>query len=464
MLTCALLAAAAAAAEGAPAAGGAAARRAAAGESVGRDADAAAAGAGEGRRARLRAWAAAVAASGEFRKRLWERGPHVFRSAAGGMLEGALTLERVLQMADRGEVSADANANSFFDPASRDDGRFVTAPWRPAGGGATLSRADITAGLGSAGLLMSHAEAAEEFSADAAGAFADAFGFVTGANVYVTMQGSRIAAPPHTDRTDSFILQTEGCKRWRVRRPSIMLPVWGIHGSGQWGKSGKRLPSGHGGKLLLDRTLHPGDVLWIPRGMVHETSTPESCNDSCPAGGSCAAGASVSITLSLLSETLLVVNEKLLRCAAHLDGRCGPGRRGPEGRCEGADAITAAARRHLLLRRVPNFGFLNTSARAASRAVRKGFALAGLEPPPKGVRRRAARRMARVVAKCVKHARKWHYRGSEWGRAALPQRQGAVQRALTNSPDCNALEECLGGTFADRDHYDPAELRGYGSS
>ena len=52
--------------------------------------------------------------------------------AAGGLFAGAVTVGGLYALADRG-LPAD-HGNGFLDPASRDDGRFVTAPPKGAAG------------------------------------------------------------------------------------------------------------------------------------------------------------------------------------------------------------------------------------------------------------------------------------------------------------------------------------------
>jgi hypothetical protein len=47
----------------------------------------------------------------------------------------------------------------------------------------------------------------------------EAFGFPVALNLYLTNPGQRTSAPPHTDKQDVFVLQTQGRKRWRVYAP-----------------------------------------------------------------------------------------------------------------------------------------------------------------------------------------------------------------------------------------------------
>ena len=47
----------------------------------------------------------------------------------------------------------------------------------------------------------------------------EAFQLPVALNMYVTNPGQRTSAPPHTDKQDVFVLQTQGRKRWRVYAP-----------------------------------------------------------------------------------------------------------------------------------------------------------------------------------------------------------------------------------------------------
>jgi Cupin superfamily protein len=94
-------------------------------------------------------------------------------------------------------------------------------------------------------------------------------------NMYITAAGKRISAPPHTDKQDVCIIQTQGCKAWKVFAipdPS-MKPNSDIFARG---KGDDNLPLHtlkETSELLLDTTIYPGDVLFIPAGFPHTTST-----------------------------------------------------------------------------------------------------------------------------------------------------------------------------------------------
>ena len=65
---------------------------------------------------------------------------------------------------------------------------------------------------------------------------------------------------------DSFIIQTEGRKLWRVFRPNrqLMRPLEDLHMPDR-GKNGDILYMEDVGELVLDVSLDQGDVLYVPR-------------------------------------------------------------------------------------------------------------------------------------------------------------------------------------------------------
>ncbi|XP_004645780.1 ribosomal oxygenase 2 isoform X2 [Octodon degus] len=88
------------------------------------------------------------------------------------------------------------------------------------------------------------------------------FGSLVGSNVYITPAGSQ-GLPPHYDDVEVFILQLEGEKHWRLYAPTVALArEYSV-------KSETRL-----GVPMLEFTLKPGDLLYFPRGTIHQADTP----------------------------------------------------------------------------------------------------------------------------------------------------------------------------------------------
>ncbi|GMH40109.1 hypothetical protein BSKO_08013 [Bryopsis sp. KO-2023] len=86
-------------------------------------------------------------------------------------------------------------------------------------------------------------------------------GCLVGCNAYITPKGTQGLAPHHDD-VELFICQTEGSKTWRLHTPinNYSLPA---------------LPSGNlsqeeAGEPIKEVTLNVGDVLYMPKGTVHQ--------------------------------------------------------------------------------------------------------------------------------------------------------------------------------------------------
>ncbi|VDP87131.1 unnamed protein product, partial [Echinostoma caproni] len=93
------------------------------------------------------------------------------------------------------------------------------------------------------------------------------FGCFVGANVYLTPPGTQGFAP-HYDDIEAFIMQLEGSKNWRVyapRTPSEKLPR----------ESSPNFTQEELGKPVMTVTLKPGDLLYLPRGFIHQGTTPD---------------------------------------------------------------------------------------------------------------------------------------------------------------------------------------------
>ncbi|XP_068187142.1 ribosomal oxygenase 2 [Antennarius striatus] len=88
------------------------------------------------------------------------------------------------------------------------------------------------------------------------------FGALVGSNVYITPQGSQ-GLPVHYDDVEVFILQLEGQKRWRLYSPTVPLATE------YSAESEDRI-----GCPTHDIILQAGDLLYFPRGTIHQAGTP----------------------------------------------------------------------------------------------------------------------------------------------------------------------------------------------
>ena len=98
------------------------------------------------------------------------------------------------------------------------------------------------------------------------------FHCMVGANIYCTPPHSAQGFAPHYDDIDAYILQLEGYKRWKVYQP--IQPNERLPRTSSRDYTTQDLMSI---EPVLDVVLGPGDLLYLPRGWIHQACTiPES--------------------------------------------------------------------------------------------------------------------------------------------------------------------------------------------
>lgn len=98
---------------------------------------------------------------------------------------------------------------------------------------------------------------------------AEHFSSFVGANVYLTPAGTQGFAP-HWDDIDAFVLQLEGKKKWKVYKPRNDEEELPLVSSGNLDR--EELEE----SPIIETTLETGDLLYMPRGFIHEA---QSCED-----------------------------------------------------------------------------------------------------------------------------------------------------------------------------------------
>ena len=92
-------------------------------------------------------------------------------------------------------------------------------------------------------------------------------------NTYLTPPNAA-AVKAHADDRDVFVIQVLGEKKWKVYKD---IPIKYPSNHEQVGKNGLKVPEEIlNKKPLFDITLRAGDVLYMPRGYVHEAETSKS--------------------------------------------------------------------------------------------------------------------------------------------------------------------------------------------
>lgn len=95
---------------------------------------------------------------------------------------------------------------------------------------------------------------------------------VSSTNIYITPPGRQVATPPHVDFTGSWMVQLNGRKKWKLwAKEDVLLPVYKRHIIGR--DEDDNIHEDMLGKPTMEVILNPGDLLWVPRGCIHSTST-----------------------------------------------------------------------------------------------------------------------------------------------------------------------------------------------
>uniref|UniRef100_A0AAY4DKM5 Bifunctional lysine-specific demethylase and histidyl-hydroxylase n=1 Tax=Denticeps clupeoides TaxID=299321 RepID=A0AAY4DKM5_9TELE len=88
------------------------------------------------------------------------------------------------------------------------------------------------------------------------------FGSMVGANIYLTPAGTQGFAP-HYDDIEAFVVQLEGKKHWRVYSPRSDEETLSLVSSPNFSQSVI-------GKPIMEVVLEAGDLLYFPRGFIHQ--------------------------------------------------------------------------------------------------------------------------------------------------------------------------------------------------
>ena len=88
-----------------------------------------------------------------------------------------------------------------------------------------------------------------------------------GCNVYLTPAKAQGFAP-HYDDIEAFVLQVEGQKRWRVYKPATKGDLLPRYSSADLEQN--MIDEDY---VVIDVVLNPGDMLYFPRGWVHQASS-----------------------------------------------------------------------------------------------------------------------------------------------------------------------------------------------
>lgn len=113
----------------------------------------------------------------------------------------------------------------------------------------------------------------------------DVTGSSVGLNLYISAPEA-VALPPHTDRYDVIVIQTTGAKRWRVCTPSPVFSngssiadaaqLLELHRHSPLGCTTHAHAAADPDLECNEHVMEPGDVLYLPKGVVHSAVTASS--------------------------------------------------------------------------------------------------------------------------------------------------------------------------------------------
>ena len=203
----------------------------------------------------------------EFLAEHWERRPLVVERGAPGRYDDLLSEAEVERLLTSGGLRFPGFrlVKAGEQLAVRD---YTTdIPWRPSGftGTADVDRVLAEWERGATIVLQGlHLHRPE------LGAFCRSLertlGHPAQVNAYYTPRAAQ-GLPVHHDTHDVFVLQVSGEKRWLVYEPALELPLRNQKYSAELGGPGEP---------VHDLVLRPGDMLYLPRGWLHEALTSDS--------------------------------------------------------------------------------------------------------------------------------------------------------------------------------------------
>ncbi|KAJ1460990.1 cupin superfamily protein-domain-containing protein [Pelagophyceae sp. CCMP2097] len=211
---------------------------------------------------------------GEFYRDVYERkGLHI-KNRGADFLQGWLTSAEVLapEILKQLKYGVDLDVTRF-------DGRkrLSVRPRGAADGAAADDAAFVRKAFEDSGATVRLRCPQQRFAAvhSLCAALEDEFGSTVGANAYLTPASGQGFAP-HWDDVDVFVLQLEGSKRWRVYAPPSAEARLPRRSSSDFAGAGALKAAGYGAPhdVLLER----GDVLYLPRGFVHEAAATEDAS------------------------------------------------------------------------------------------------------------------------------------------------------------------------------------------
>ncbi len=201
----------------------------------------------------LLAWLVSPISKGRFFSDYWEKKPLVINRETPDYFSHLLSFKDIDTVITSPETK---HPNVFLTNADKDDKELAYI-----GRNNTIDTAKIYEGYtnGSTIVLNGLHKRIKEL-ASFCRRLEKEFSFPFQTNIYMTPSASK-GFKTHYDSHDVFVLQISGSKHWFIYDTPINLPL-----SGQKFDSSKH----NAGEVTLEFDLFPGDLLYIPRGVMHD--------------------------------------------------------------------------------------------------------------------------------------------------------------------------------------------------
>lgn len=203
-----------------------------------------------------------------FFRHIWQEQPAIFRSCHESSVDKECPLSKAISIGwdDVTSMLHHSRESESYAPLFFRSGHPITDP------GERYANNPHAAYLDGCSVIVNHADFHHQIIANLCNNLQETFPHVY-ANCYLSPPDSH-AVNAHADDRDVLVVQVLGSKKWKVYKE---VPIRGPFENEQVGKNGLDVPqSVFDGGLCFDNkelTLTKGDVLYLPRGYVHEAST-----------------------------------------------------------------------------------------------------------------------------------------------------------------------------------------------
>lgn len=199
---------------------------------------------------------------------IWQIQPAIFRSCRDACADKDCPLSKAISMGwdDVAQLLHHCRESSSCAPFFFQNGNPITDPET------TYANNPHAAYLDGCSIIVNHADSHHQIISNLCNSLQETFPHVY-ANTYLSPPDSH-AVNAHADDRDVLVVQVIGSKTWKVY---TKVPIQYPFENEQVGKNGLDVDQSvfAGGLCFDDKeiTLSTGDVLYMPRGFVHEAST-----------------------------------------------------------------------------------------------------------------------------------------------------------------------------------------------